>query len=444
MKKYLLILLLMLGFVFNVNAAAPSTITLEAIEEGQYIYGDMPGGHIGVWVKHQGANYVYCIEQTDSSLHRGDTLTRGRQIYDPGVITLIQNGYPNKKVSGLTDKENYYITQIAVWAYWYKAYSEPAPKIVGYLIDSNGNPKRDSSGPHYNFNGGTNPSAKQTILANAAMDLYELAVSKSNPSATSGGGSTKTGTVTISVGSTTLNNMGTYLLSNEITITLKDIDSATVSVNKGKIVKSDNTETTSMTITSTTKIKVKMDSTADINDLTLTVRGTYSGGDAVAYVYTPPKSGQQDSIYFTVEETGGSTTQTKTFRYTNTPTTVPKVKFSKKDATNNRELPGATLVIKDSSGNPIESWVSTTTPHEVELDEGNYELCETIAPAGYQRTTTCVPFTVTSSGCSPVTMVNQPTIPATGVDKTKIILISSIVMLVTGIGVMYLGTRKAY
>ena len=41
-------------------------------------------------------------------------------------------------------------------------------------------------------------------------------------------------------------------------------------------------------------------------------------------------------------------------------------------------------------------------------------------------------------------MVNQPTIPATGVDKTKLILISSIVMLVTGIGVMYLGTRKAY
>ena len=71
-------------------------------------------------------------------------------------------------------------------------------------------------------------------------------------------------------------------------------------------------------------------------------------------------------------------------------------------------------------------------------------MCETIAPAGYQRTTTCVNFTVTDSGCSPVKMVNHPTVPATGIDKTKAILISSVVMLVLGIGVMYLGTRKAY
>ena len=38
---------------------------------------------------------------------------------------------------------------------------------------------------------------------------------------------------------------------------------------------------------------------------------------------------------------------------------------SKRDLTNDEELPGATLSIKDSDGNVVESWVSTDTPHRV-------------------------------------------------------------------------------
>lgn len=38
---------------------------------------------------------------------------------------------------------------------------------------------------------------------------------------------------------------------------------------------------------------------------------------------------------------------------------------SKRDLTNDEELPGATLVIKDADGNPVTSWVSTDEPHRV-------------------------------------------------------------------------------
>ena len=38
---------------------------------------------------------------------------------------------------------------------------------------------------------------------------------------------------------------------------------------------------------------------------------------------------------------------------------------SKRDLTNNEELPGATLTIQDMDGNIVESWVSTDTPHRV-------------------------------------------------------------------------------
>ena len=58
---------------------------------------------------------------------------------------------------------------------------------------------------------------------------------------------------------------------------------------------------------------------------------------------------------------------------------------SKRDLTNDKELPGATLSIKDSDGNVVESWVSTDTPHQVTgLHLGDaYTLTETRPADGY-------------------------------------------------------------
>ena len=58
---------------------------------------------------------------------------------------------------------------------------------------------------------------------------------------------------------------------------------------------------------------------------------------------------------------------------------------SKRDLTNDEELPGATLTIKDMDGNIVESWVSTDTPHRVMgLHLGDaYTLTETRPADGY-------------------------------------------------------------
>lgn len=58
---------------------------------------------------------------------------------------------------------------------------------------------------------------------------------------------------------------------------------------------------------------------------------------------------------------------------------------SKRDLTNDEELPGATLTIKDADGNIVESWVSTDTPHRVTgLHLGDaYNLIETRPADGY-------------------------------------------------------------
>ncbi len=58
---------------------------------------------------------------------------------------------------------------------------------------------------------------------------------------------------------------------------------------------------------------------------------------------------------------------------------------SKRDLTNDEELPGATLIIKDAKGNIVDTWVSTDTPHRVtglHFDE-DYTLTEKRPADGY-------------------------------------------------------------
>lgn len=98
-------------------------------------------------------------------------------------------------------------------------------------------------------------------------------------------------------------------------------------------------------------------------------------------------------------------------------------KISKIDVTNSKELPGATLVItKKGSDEKIESWVSTTEPHYTYLANGEYNLCETIAPKGYALNTECVEFTVDGSKVVTVEMENEPAVdvPNTGSFKNKL------------------------
>lgn len=77
-----------------------------------------------------------------------------------------------------------------------------------------------------------------------------------------------------------------------------------------------------------------------------------------------------------------------------------KVKISKKDITDNEELPGAILKIIDSEGNIVDEWVSTTEPHYIEgvlICGGSYTLHEESAPDGYVIAND-IEFTVSEDG----------------------------------------------
>ncbi|MCL2332289.1 MAG: SpaA isopeptide-forming pilin-related protein [Actinomycetia bacterium] len=75
-----------------------------------------------------------------------------------------------------------------------------------------------------------------------------------------------------------------------------------------------------------------------------------------------------------------------------------KLDISKQAATTGKELPGATLLVKDGAGNMIDQWISTDRVHRIEhLRPGVYSLTETIAPRGYQVAQT-ITFSVLATG----------------------------------------------
>ena len=88
-----------------------------------------------------------------------------------------------------------------------------------------------------------------------------------------------------------------------------------------------------------------------------------------------------------------------------------KVEISKKDITNDKELPGAELIIQDPEGNEMDHWISTEEPHYIErLPQGEYVLIEIAAPNGYEIAAN-VTFTVEDTGeIQQVVMKDEPRI----------------------------------
>ena len=102
-----------------------------------------------------------------------------------------------------------------------------------------------------------------------------------------------------------------------------------------------------------------------------------------------------ENIKFTVNDKGlveGDKVEMK-----DAPIEGPEVEISKTDATTTKELPGATLVIKDKDGKVIYQFVSKDEPTKVKLPAGEYTLTELTAPKGYTVAET-ISFQVDENG----------------------------------------------
>lgn len=177
-------------------------------------------------------------------------------------------------------------------------------------------------------------------------------------------------------------------------ITISKIDKDTNQMLKGanlKLVDSNNTEIANW-ITETT-----------VKTLTLNP-GTYTLSEVDApdgYIKS------QEEIEFTVNE-DGSTSLSEIIMY-NVP--LRKITIYKKDSQTDENIEGAKLKLVDSNNNVIGEWISSTTPHELNVIPGTYTLTEVTAPEWYVKSEEKIEFTVNEDGTtnpSNIVIKNKP------------------------------------
>ena len=379
-SKLLVSIVIFLTTIVQVNAASvPSSVTVSSIGKINY------GGTYYFPVKYTSdGTLAYCTE-FHNQFPMGVTMTNPTKV-DNGLAYIIANGYKGTKADYGNDSKmkQYYITQLAIYTYLGQA-----------------NPKNNND------------------VHNAVWDLVNKAKAANNES------NTKLN-VSLNASNTNmkLTSDGRYFISDEITVSSNNNNAeftigGSANVNT-EIVDANGNKVNKVKNGSKVYARIPASTIQAGQSVTVSVAVNGQATKQTAYVYTPSSSKYQKivpSITYPETESAQATIKVKAAKEK----IQTKVKISKQDITTKQELPGAKLVIKDANGKEVASWVSTNTPKYIKgLEAGNYTLCETQAPDGYELYTECIKFTVKEDGTvSTVIMYNAPKSKETKVQISK-------------------------
>ncbi len=398
-KKILVLILTLvisLSFAFEVSAKTPQNLTFKVIDRDiTEIYGGMKDGKITIskmaLYNSDGSiqSYAYTVEPQKNKIEGNERATSINPTTDYGYTYLMQNGYPNRSY-GYGDNGDYYVTQLAVWMYAYKVYGvKEDDKIVGYLIDTNGD-------KDFHFTGASTTSNRQTKIANSAYDLYRAALK-----AHTDGKDSKNYKLSHSVSTNDLSVVDGKLESKPVTVTLEGAREYQVSFNIKNVV-AVSSESGNVKDEFRVEEKFIVRYLGDVKDFN--VKATITAKDPNVVVYeVKPEGNKQGTISSFLDSDGSNLSDEVSFRYQANRTTI-----ALEDSNSGKPISGATLIIKDLHNSRVDSWVSTTEPHYVVLSPGSYTLEETIAPKGYALQTNNIQFTVKGDGTDKVTMLNTP------------------------------------
>lgn len=370
-KTILSVLVALLVFVSTATAtyAVPQTITLGGTET---LEGYVSGVKFTTKTTKDGG-YLYCLDMKKKTAKDTTATLKGQR--DAGVAYIIANGYPSKSITGDRLKD-YYITQTAVW--W-------------YLDDTTG-----SSNLSQKFKTtGSDPHNIRPIIKNL--------VEKAKTAKANGYAQTK---LTITTSNKDMSLKDGYYVSSEITASSSNISTYTVTLSNApsgtKVVSTSGVEKTTFNAGEKFIIKVP-GSKVTGTELDIKVTAKATGYVTKAYEYTPVNNTMQPVALIETETQNVSSTITLSIE--NSKVTIIKV-----DKSTNQPLAGAKLVVKDSAGNTITGWTSTTNGHVIRnLKPGTYTVTETSAPKGYKLNTTPVSFTITASNQNvTVKFYNEP------------------------------------
>lgn len=448
----------------------PKSKALEGVPNQLTITGVEDYKDIGmIKAKHGTKNvFVYCIEGGRGNINSGNIMLLDKNssytntegvVDDNGVRYIALHGFQGDSSKTMTeaDKQNYYITQLGLWLYYYEIETDK----------SGNNPKISSLAIDINKSGYVAPSGYEKLI-DEAKDLCAKALE-----------ARKSGLVVnnlsydITDNDTTLKATSdeNYIESELVTVTTTGVDTYTASVDDSKFSIVDINGNVKTTFKTGDKIKLRTSKSQITEDTEVTLKLQINFKELVPYQFYPEDNpvicqnpvnmaGCMDesdvgkvwfyrqSIMYVPETVDSIMEQTITFNYQVPVAEVKeyKVKISKQDATTSKELPGAKLKLVDSQGNVVDEWTSTQTPHEVVLTPGDYSLTETIAPDGYVRNEETVTFTVNEDGTTDpgeVVMLNKfIEVPATALNNPMILFASYILFALLGLTFIYIANKK--
>ena len=363
----LVALVAVLGVTVNAESTAPGSYTvrfrdLHRLSGANYFSG--MNYHFYYKVNSDG-KIIYCMQRKKEIVDGTETYYLSEEL-DAKYAYVMENGYPNKTIFGNADKD-YLTTGLAVW----------------YLINPN-----DYSFQHFDLEKGTYRGKDSDIVREMAKLV-------------NGANNYKQAEPTIKLnGNTnlTLSSDGKYYVSSNLGITTTGNvkDSYTVSLEgapSGTIITNVNGKEQN-TFSKNEKFIVKVPvSSIKGTTLNFKVNAAAEGGIAKVYEYKPSDSRYQGTsgLYYDYKNINTSLELKLNI--------VTEVQISKIDATTNKELPGAHLVVKDANGKVIDEWTSTEEVHVIKgLNPGKYTLTETIAPEGYVLSTETITFEVKNDG----------------------------------------------
>lgn len=304
--------------------------------------------------------YLYCLEMAKKTTMNTTATYTG--VRDAGIAYIVMNGFPNKSFTGDALKD-YYITQTAIW--WYLDETTGSTNLGEQF-------KREGQDP-YNMRHYVKELVDGGIQAKAAgYPTTSITVDTESDKFTLDGNYYISKTINVST------NASTYTVSLEgatdgtkIVGAISGNENTTFNNDEGFIIKVPASEITN------TSFNIKINVTAN-------------GMIYKALEYTPGNQEMQKVTPGTITPSDDKVTTSL-----NLGLTTSKVSIIKYDAITNQPLGGAKLVVKDSEGEVITSWTSTTNAHVIRnLSNGTYTVEETEAPEGYELSKEKVTFTI--------------------------------------------------
>ena len=397
--RILVVLIVLIGGIFAKktltsyalleNSEAPSklvTSTGNVVSDRVSLFDDLDGDEIISLVPFYGTDdngnkyTVYCLEKS-KDFAPNQTVTKVDTPLDDGYTYIIKNGYPNKSLTGNNKNDNY-LTQIAVWLY--------QDRSAGVSDTTNGvlTANQKSSIKKSNYYSVINNLVTGAMNAKNTTNI-------TNP------------TFSVSSGTLSTDSDNTYLISNVMRITSNtdEFINYKVVASSSDILASDieildennNVITTNSAIAKDKgfKIRVPLAKIKKASSINIDIINNYK--DYKTYGYEPPE-GMKDTMQKSfVSLLAANVTSKQISTSLNMP--VGSITINKIDSTTNNNLAGANFTIKRLATNEIvDSFTTTTTVHVTSnLLPGNYEITETAAPSGYYITDKTTNITITSN-----------------------------------------------